>query len=233
MCLPSCWRILGRFWIRMRARFLDRYAEGRSSVRCMRSTSRLFTHHRRARRDTAPVGVREGPSSCDHRRRPGATGRFIRCIAIYGEGASRAWRGARATVVGRLGEEGGAREPRRRGPNLLSAHAARGLGTAWGHDVRMLTKALLFTIIGACGVAAGAASNHDPVLAPEPDGPSDFAPPPEDPPEDQHFCCATIDTKAWTGSDCVPIGKEHMANCDRVLYCPGKWANEMGHVICD
>jgi hypothetical protein len=62
--------------------------------------------------------------------------------------------------------------------------------------------------------------------------PPEFAPPDEPPQEDQHFCCGSVDPKTWTGDDCSLLSKEHLVLCNTILYCPGKWTKEDGHVTC-
>lgn len=72
-------------------------------------------------------------------------------------------------------------------------------------------------------------------------GSADADPPPEvTPPDcakpkikDQHFCCQAIDTMSFSGDDCVTIGETQIDLCNKVLYCPGKWAKDDGRVICD
>jgi predicted small lipoprotein YifL len=80
----------------------------------------------------------------------------------------------------------------------------------------VFTKIILFAVIAACGV----------------EQPPEFAPPDEPPQEDQHFCCGSVDPKTWTGDDCSLLSKEHLVLCNTILYCPGKWTKEHGHVTC-
>jgi hypothetical protein len=96
----------------------------------------------------------------------------------------------------------------------------------------MFAKALLFTILGACGVASGAASDPEPTLSPSelerPDGHNE-----ETVLEDQHFCCESVDTKNMSGEGCNAIGKESINSCPSVLYCPNRWGKDNGNVACD
>lgn len=81
------------------------------------------------------------------------------------------------------------------------------------------TKAILLTIIAACGVGTEA--------------PDERERPPDVPQENQHFCCADATaSKPLTGEGCVPIGKEHIATCNTVLYCSGDWLMKDGKVTC-
>ncbi|PRP95884.1 hypothetical protein ENSA5_37540 [Enhygromyxa salina] len=84
----------------------------------------------------------------------------------------------------------------------------------------MFTKTLVFVLLAGCGVL----SNNAP--APE------DREPPDQGEEDQHFCCSSIDTQNWTGDGCVAINKENINSCQKVLYCPGKWAKDDGTVTC-
>jgi hypothetical protein len=86
----------------------------------------------------------------------------------------------------------------------------------------MLTKALLFTILGACGVAAGAASNPD-----------DLAPPREPPQErETHWCCDSINAQQASGEGCEEIIITAVAGCAKVLHCTGKYTYDDGKVTC-
>jgi hypothetical protein len=96
-------------------------------------------------------------------------------------------------------------------------------------EISMLTKPLLLVILAACAAPSGAAADSN--SSPERDPPK-FAPPDEPPQEDQHFCCGTVDPKTWTGDDCWLISKENLVLCSSILYCPGKWTKEDGHVTC-
>lgn len=87
----------------------------------------------------------------------------------------------------------------------------------------MLTKAILFALLATCGIRSDAGSDPDDLERE----------PPDDPQEDQHFCCADATTsKPLTGEGCVPIGKEHIATCNTVLYCGGDWVMKDGKVTC-
>jgi hypothetical protein len=87
----------------------------------------------------------------------------------------------------------------------------------------MLTKALLFTLIAACGVPSGAAA--DP---PEPDElPREQ---PEEPPERDDFCCVEVD-KAY-GEGCQTISEKQIDSCANVLHCSGDWYKKDGNVYC-
>jgi hypothetical protein len=90
----------------------------------------------------------------------------------------------------------------------------------------MLTKPLILAILAACGVNSSAATTEPPSEQP------DKQPPDDEGVLDQHFCCADIDPKKPSGDGCLPIGKEHMASCGKVLYCSGNWTNVDGKVTC-
>jgi hypothetical protein len=90
----------------------------------------------------------------------------------------------------------------------------------------MLTKALLFAFIAACGVSAGVHSNTKPEE--QPDGP--LAGPPEE--EGQHFCCDSVDLKSKSGEGCVSLAPTQIDLCPDVLYCSGDWGKTNGKTQC-
>jgi hypothetical protein len=91
----------------------------------------------------------------------------------------------------------------------------------------MLTKPLLLALLAACGVrpATATAPDDQPLAPPET----------EEPPEDQHFCCQSVDHKNKTGDGCTAISGslEVINSCNKVLYCPGFWTKDDGVVTCD
>lgn len=84
----------------------------------------------------------------------------------------------------------------------------------------MLAKALLISLIAACGLHTGANSDADP--------PDEIQPKPE---KDQHFCCSDIDDKN-KGEGCIAIGPEQINSCQNVLYCADSWKKKDGEVTC-
>jgi hypothetical protein len=91
----------------------------------------------------------------------------------------------------------------------------------------MLTKALLFTIVAACGVT----SNAQPLDASDP---PEFVPPPELPQEKegQHFCCFATTKANGEGCGAISGSDESINTCANVLYCPGEWVKTEGDVTC-
>jgi hypothetical protein len=89
----------------------------------------------------------------------------------------------------------------------------------------MLAKPLLLALLAACGVPSSADVSESPTA--QPDGL-----PPAPPEEDgQHFCCESLGGNG-SGNGCVMIGKEHVALCDKILYCGGTYEKDGGKVKC-
>jgi hypothetical protein len=125
----------------------------------------------------------------------------------------------------------------------------------------MLTaKPILLAIIAACGIQSNPVVSPDTPLGGDPvenakaaaaqrtwlerqmqavSSPStspdepDRKPPEDVGLEDQHFCCQEIDLKSFTGDGCVLIDKTAAILCDKLLYCPGKYAKDDGKVACE
>jgi hypothetical protein len=95
----------------------------------------------------------------------------------------------------------------------------------------MLTKALLFTVIAACGVSSSTPATAEP---PPSEQPGDFAPPPEPPPKDSHWCCQSVDPKTKSGDGCTGIsGSLELINaCAEYLNCSGGAVKSNGKVTC-
>jgi hypothetical protein len=87
----------------------------------------------------------------------------------------------------------------------------------------MLAKPIFLAIVAACGIQSNSVVTPDEPVKRTPDEVQ----------EDQHFCCQSVDPKTWTGEGCGAISKENINSCDKVLYCPGKWAKDDGKVTCD
>ncbi len=88
-----------------------------------------------------------------------------------------------------------------------------------------MSKQLLFAVLAACGVESSAA---DPIEDRPLESPDDV-----DAPDDQHFCCESVDSSNWTGKNCTLIAKEQLVACSAdILYCPGKWARTDGKIKC-
>ncbi|MFO7567758.1 MAG: hypothetical protein R6X02_34265 [Enhygromyxa sp.] len=52
-------------------------------------------------------------------------------------------------------------------------------------------------------------------------------------PENQHFCCNSVNSNdGGSGEDCTAISKELINSCTKVLYCAGGWTKEDGVVNC-
>jgi hypothetical protein len=83
-----------------------------------------------------------------------------------------------------------------------------------------MIKTILFAFLAVCGV-----NSTNPNEQPD-------KKPPDESVKDQHFCCTSIDVKTSSGDGCIAIGKEHMGQCKKVLYCNGSWANDEGKVTC-
>jgi hypothetical protein len=95
----------------------------------------------------------------------------------------------------------------------------------------MLTKALLLTVIAACGVSSSTPATAEP---PPSERPDDVAPPPEPPPEDSHWCCQSVDPKTKSGEGCVGFSGavETINLCAKYLHCPGGATKDDGKVTC-
>jgi hypothetical protein len=87
----------------------------------------------------------------------------------------------------------------------------------------MITKAMLFAVLAACGVHTGDSNPNDPPV---------FKPPPEAPQEDQHFCCQSVDLDKKSGEGCVSLSVTHIDTCSEVLYCGGDWGKSNGTTKC-
>lgn len=81
-----------------------------------------------------------------------------------------------------------------------------------------MLKTIMFAIIAACSGS--------------PNAPADKQPPPEEPPEDQHFCCTDIDNKTKSGEGCAPIHESQILMCSTILYCGGDWSLKDGKASC-
>ncbi len=94
----------------------------------------------------------------------------------------------------------------------------------------MPAKALMLAIIAACSVGSEAvypAASETPTEQPDKLPPT----PPEE--DGQHFCCESLDSgDGKSGNDCIMIGREHTAQCDKILYCGGSWKKDGGKVTC-
>jgi len=45
---------------------------------------------------------------------------------------------------------------------------------------------------------------------------------PAEKPQDQHFCCKSVDAKSRTGDGCIMASKKDVKLCNaNILYCPG------------
>lgn len=95
----------------------------------------------------------------------------------------------------------------------------------------MFIRTILLVFLAACGA--------DSATIPESATPDDYDPgdqpikAPDE--EEQHFCCKSVyvdKDKVGHGDGCAPIGKEHIGGCNKVLYCPGLYANDEGAVTC-
>jgi hypothetical protein len=84
----------------------------------------------------------------------------------------------------------------------------------------MLTKAILFTIIAACGIHTGA----------DPNDPEREPPPPDHQEVPQTFCCTSVE--GFVGEGCVAISSEHINTCSKVLSCGDVWQKVDGKVTC-
>lgn len=90
-----------------------------------------------------------------------------------------------------------------------------------------MLRPLLLALLAACGVpsATATALDEQPLAPPET----------EEPPEDQHFCCRSVDPKTLTGDGCTAISGslETINACNNVLFCPGAWTKQDGVVTCE
>jgi hypothetical protein len=90
----------------------------------------------------------------------------------------------------------------------------------------MLTKPVLLALLAACGVSSSA-TTESPSEQP-------IAPPTKPPePEGQHFCCAEVDEKTFSGDGCVLISEQQVALCNNLLYCDKKYVKQDGKVTCE
>jgi hypothetical protein len=98
----------------------------------------------------------------------------------------------------------------------------------------MLTKALLFTILGACGVATGAVSSPDEreslPLGASPG--EDAQPPPPPQKRETQWCCDSVNPSQKSGDGCGEILVTQVAGCSKVLHCSGDYTYDEGKVHC-
>ena len=88
----------------------------------------------------------------------------------------------------------------------------------------MLIRPFLLALVAACGVSNTATDPREqPIKPPDVDEPT----------EEQHFCCQSVDPEKRTGDDCVLAAKEQLAACNAaILYCPGFYTLDNGVVSC-
>jgi hypothetical protein len=88
----------------------------------------------------------------------------------------------------------------------------------------VLSKPLFVAVLAACGISSNTETTEPPN---EP--PIEVPTPPEE--AGQHFCCESLNGNG-SGNDCVMIGKEHAALCDKILYCGSSYEKDGGKVKC-
>jgi hypothetical protein len=76
----------------------------------------------------------------------------------------------------------------------------------------MITRIILLTVLAASDAEPATNPGDQPIEPPD-----DVAAP-----EDQHFCCKSVDAKNRTGDGCIMASKEDVKLCNaNILYCPG------------
>ena len=95
----------------------------------------------------------------------------------------------------------------------------------------MLKSTLALIALAACSTPTPEAPpDHGAARVATPD---DFTPSEEDPQENQHFCCQSVDPNSNTGDGCVTIDVGQINACANVIYCSGDWTKVDGNVSCN
>jgi hypothetical protein len=94
-----------------------------------------------------------------------------------------------------------------------------------------MTKPIILALLASCGTITHSQA------APEQSSPDEQPDVPEDlpvspPPEEQHFCCKSVDLKEKSGEDCIKIDDDYIDQCGELLFCSGDWGKSKGITKC-